>query len=192
MRTASSIRDLVRTDSVRGPTQVEFLSQVTGVRKDVFGKTPERAVREPTPLAPSRSALEEMVGAGLPGDRVDAPSNPFLSKNPQETARLVREGRLSREDHSLAKQALDVYSVSTGERTMWMEAPEPDVERPVVVYGGAGCTFPNRDYMEDQKLQMRPKGGPKGGSRARARDPEPAYQGAADRLPEHELEYLWR
>lgn len=182
MRTASSIRDLVRSDSERGPSQQEYM------RMDEFGRSVRDAAFNGTPVEPARTRGEEKARVALPGDPCEVPDNPFIAMNPQRAATMLRRGGLDRETEVRARQSIEVYQGFTGERVMWTEAPEPDVERPVVVYGGAGCAVPNYDYMEDQKLQMRPKGG----SRARARNQEPAYQGVADRLPEHELEYLWR
>lgn len=184
MRVASSLRNLVRTEA----------SHQQYERAEAFGKTVQQAAREATPLLRTRTPLEERVSAGLPGDSVDLPSNPFLSRNPQETARLVREGRLSAEDSELASQSLRAYFVSTGERTMWSADPDPDpdAESPVGTYAGAGCAVPDRDYFDNNRLQVRPKGARGGRSRPTRSGPEPAYQGVADRLPEHELEYLWR
>lgn len=178
MKTVSSLRDLVRSNSERGPSQQEYM------RMDEFGRSVRDAAFNGTPIEPARTRGEEKVGVALPGDPCEVPDNPFIAMNPQRAAAMLRRGGLDPETEARARQSIEVYQGFTGERVMWTEAPEPDVDRPPSTYSGPGCVVPDPNAP---KISTRSPGG-----RTRRKTGEAPYQGAAEPMLEHELSFLWR
>jgi len=82
------------------------------------------------PIDPGRTPAEEKARVALPGDSVELPQNPFLRKNPQFVMRVIKSGVLKPEHERLARQAIQIYQLSTLDRDGNSESVGGGMRRP--------------------------------------------------------------